>query len=92
MPVNQTRDVDLREWPLDPAGGETVALRVTHTTVVKNVGSPSQTIEHTWEAEIQRAKTRVVAATADTQAAMDNALNTWRLAIVDARAALPDMA
>jgi hypothetical protein len=92
LPVDQTKDVDQREWPLVAADGEDVTLRVTHTTTTKDIGQPSQVIEHRWEAEIQRGRTRLVVVASTDQADFDNALNTWRQAIVDARALLPDMA
>ena len=92
MPVDDTKKVDQREWPLEPVDGEAVKLVVTHTTTTKDVGTPSETVTHRWEAEVSRARTKLLVCSAPTQPEMDTALNTLRQAVVDARALLPAMA
>lgn len=92
MPVNQTKDVDLREWPLEPVDNDSCKLVVTHTTIVKDLGTPAETAEHRWEAEMRLGRAKLLVAAAPTQAEFDASLNMWRQAVADARATLPAMA
>jgi hypothetical protein len=91
MPVDHLKDIDQREWPLDPVENDAAKLVVTRTRVTRDVGLPTQTATDTWEAEIVRSRVKILVAQAPTMAEFDAALNTWRQAIVDARATLAAM-
>lgn len=93
MPVDDTKTVDQREWPLDPITLPNVTdpndhakLVITRTVISKDLGTPTATVEERWEAEVQRGRTRLLVAGAATKAEFDGQLNTWRQALVDIRA------
>ncbi len=98
MPVDDLKDIDQREWPLDPLTlpdpadpGTAVKLIVTRTRTTKDLGLPTQTVTDRWEAEVLRARSRQLVCAAPTMAEFDSQLNTLRQAIVDARSLLAAM-
>ena len=85
------KEVNQRQWTLAPIDNEPVEFWVTHTIVTKDVTLPTETVEHKWEAELVRNRSRFVVALSTTQADFDSALNELRQAIVEARNVLVEM-
>jgi hypothetical protein len=92
MAEQDRKTVNQRSWNADPIESQPVEFTVRHLTTVKNVGTPTEVTEHTWEGEWSvSGKTKLKVALGAAVPEFDNALVAMRQALADARAALPSM-
>lgn len=95
MAVATNKNTVQKRWALaDVTQGDVTnkaEIWITHTSTVKDVGLPTETTEHWWEAEVNIARVKLVVVASAGKTEFDAALNVLRQAIVDARAALDTM-
>lgn len=95
MALDTNKTTTQKRWPLlgvtEGEGTSDAELWVTHQATVKNVGQPTETTTHDWDAELRVGRTKLTVARSSGMAEFDAALNTLRQAIVDARNSLITM-
>lgn len=92
MAEDTTKGVDQRSWPSTVIDNHDVRWMVTHTTTTRDVGLPSESVEHRWECEVRWQQIKFLVAEGSTQQEFDAMMNTIRQVCVDIRATIPAMA
>jgi hypothetical protein len=95
MAMDTNKTTTQKRWPLvaveESGVSNEVEIWITHTATVRDVGEPTETTEHHWDAEIKVGRVKLVVAKSAGMGEFDDALNAFRQAIVDARNTLATM-